>query len=312
MPNYDLGLGLIQGLQQGMNAYLAADERRKDREQSKADRDAARAFQDKQLSAGLAEHGRTDNGDGTYGFDPAWEEQQIRLMKAKEASDPMANLAKSLSPGQKMVDTSFAKDYNDYQMGGGKATVDKNLGLLQGAADTLADKKDLTGNWTQRTPFFNSDAIQSFINPDSLKVRDDIRGAVQASLRQTLGSQFTEREGEAIFNRSFDPKLSPQENIRRIQNVLGELKQNANAKEQAGQYYEGHGTLKGFSPASQGLLKAQAPANDANKGLLNPLAPGQAGAGGMQKVRVSNGRETLMIDPSDLQDAMKDGYKQVP
>lgn len=43
------------------------------------------------------------------------------------------------------------------------------------------------------------------------------------------------------------------------------------------------------------------------------LSAGKAGGGliGAGKVKVSNGKETLMIDPADLADAMKDGYQAV-
>lgn len=46
------------------------------------------------------------------------------------------------------------------------------------------------------------------------------------------------------------------------------------------------------------------------QGLMNPPAPGQGLMGGGGKVKVSNGKETLMIDRGDLADAMKDGYQE--
>ncbi len=276
----DLGLGLIGGLEKGLLAYTAAKDRKADRQADLATRGliltkddsgneqiikSPESERDEKIksTAGLMEHGlKLDPSDPRgVSFDPEWEARQLRLEQAKALANPLNNL----SPAQKGVDTGFAKDYNDYQLQGGRSTVDKNLGLLKGAADKLTDEKGLTGNWTQKIPILNSDAIQSTINPDSIRVRDDIRGAVQASLRQTLGSQFTEREGEAIFNRAYDPKLAPEENVRRINNTLAELKGMAASKDQSGQYYEGHGTLKGFSPTT-------------NRGLLNPVAPAQAGA----------------------------------
>lgn len=55
---------------------------------------------------------------------------------------------------------------------------------------------------------------------------------------------------------------------------------------------------------------------DAGRGLsfqeatgYQPDQSGSKGAGG--KIKVSNGKETLMIDPADAKDAAKDGYKQL-
>lgn len=155
-----------------------------------------------------------------------------------------------LTPGQKAADTSFAKDASEYFYGGGKSTVDKNLGRLGGAIDELQKNPNITGGITTRIPGLASDVAQDTLNPEMAKVRDDIRASIQGTLRQVLGPQFTEKEGEAIFNRAFNPRLSGAENARRAKAELDALKNMAAQKEQSMQQFMQSGTLSGFSPKS--------------------------------------------------------------
>lgn len=127
----------------------------------------------------------------------------------------------------------IAKEFADYQAAGGKATLDKNLGQLEEAAKKLESGEVKTGKISAAVPGLASDMAQDVLNPEIAAVRDQVRGAVQATLRQTLGAQFTAQEGEAIFNRSFNPRLSADENAKRIRTVIQELKQNIANKEKA-------------------------------------------------------------------------------
>lgn len=161
--------------------------------------------------------------------------------------------AKNLTPGEKSADEVFGKDAGEYYYGGGKATVEKNVQRLQDAIDKLKDTPNLTGGITTRIPLLNSDSAQDTINPKLASVRDEIRGAIQASLRATLGPQFTEKEGEAIFNRAFNPRLSADENVKRATTELDAIKRMAAQKDQSMKQFISAGTLKGYRPAGTDL-----------------------------------------------------------
>lgn len=174
---------------------------------------------------------------------------------------------KALTVGQKAADESFAKDAADYYYGGGKASVEKNIALLNSAIDELRTNPDLTGGISTRLPVLGSDTAQDTINPKMAAVRDQIRGAIQGTLKQVLGGQYTEREGQAIFNRAFNPRLSTQENVARATAELEALKRMAQEKDASMESFLAAGTLKGYRPGATNLA------------LGSPQGPAPQGSG---------------------------------
>lgn len=155
---------------------------------------------------------------------------------------------KDLSPGQKAADVSFGKEYQDWNAQGGYANVDKQLGALEGVKEALKNNPNLTGPRIGATPEW----IRSVSNPESIAVQQAANQAVQATLRQTLGAQFTEKEGVRVMNNSYDPRLSPEENIKKIDATIKQLKSMAIEKENASQYFENNsGSLNGYRPVNR-------------------------------------------------------------
>lgn len=149
--------------------------------------------------------------------------------------------------GRKSADSAFGKEYAEYD----PSTVNKNMSLLSNAIERLNDPKIKTGTWKGVL----NDSAQDYLSPEVSSVRDDIRGAIQGTLKQVLGGQFTEREATAMFNRAFNPRLSNEENIRRANAELSALQEMSANKDQAVKWFEKHGTLRGFKKASPGLLE---------------------------------------------------------
>jgi hypothetical protein len=172
--------------------------------------------------------------------------------------DPGTARGEALSPGEKKADEEFGKDASEYYYGGGRATVEKNFQRLGDAIGKMEGNKNLTGGFTTALPWLGDDKAQDFINPDLAAVRDEVRGAVQGSLKQILGGQYTEREGEAIFSRAFNPRLSTEENIRRASTELEALKRMAGNKDAAMAYFKAKGTLQGFEPGKTNLRDREA------------------------------------------------------
>ncbi len=193
----------------------------------------------------------------------------------------------TLTPGQEMADKEFGKEAADYYYGGGKSGVEKNMGKLEGAIQTLNDNPDLTGGWSTRVPIIGSDAAQDSINPQMAAVRDDIRGAIQGTLKQVLGGQYTEKEGEAIFNRAFNPRLSAAENVKRAQAELQALQSMAAAKDKSMGQFLASGTLKGYRPGQTNL---------AGNDRMVPVTP-PGGGGGLIPEVYANERETPKAPP---------------
>lgn len=165
----------------------------------------------------------------------AFEERKLAAMGSKKPAS---------SEFQKVMDREAAKKLADYQVGGGKSIVDTNIERFEGAIKSLEEDGDLSGGITGYTGEWSQDMF----NSDMATVRDDIRTAIQGSLKPILGAQFTEKEAEAIFSRAFNPRLSDKENVRRAKLELNNIKSIAANKEAALDHFRKHNTLAGFKP----------------------------------------------------------------
>lgn len=158
-----------------------------------------------------------------------------------------AEAGRKFTPGQEAADKAFGKDYQDWNAQGGYASVEKQLAQLQGAINQLEANPELSGGMNTALP----DAVRRRLYPEAMKIEQDVKQATQAALRQTLGSQFTEKEGEAIMQRSYDPALPAADNIAKIKAAILELQTKAQEKDRAAKHFEASGgTLSGYKPAT--------------------------------------------------------------
>lgn len=88
--------------------------------------------------------------------------------------------------------------------------------------------------------------LLKFANPDAQIMSDSVRGIAQQSLRSILGSQFTEKEGEAYMNRAWNPALPIEENIRRVNIMLAQLQELATEKEKMFEHFRKYNTVSNY------------------------------------------------------------------
>ena len=105
-----------------------------------------------------------------------------------------------------------------------------NINNLRGALETLKTDENISGLAQGITQFFGGDPALKLIFPNTANTKARIESVVQESLRSIIGSQFTEREGENILARAFDPAVSPQENARRLEVILNKIELGFEAK----------------------------------------------------------------------------------
>jgi hypothetical protein len=147
-----------------------------------------------------------------------------------------------LTTAQSAVDKSFAPEYAKF-VTGGAADAQKALEELRSAhADLKAGKKNLTGPIVGRVPLES----RAMFNQDSVNVEETVANTVQRSLRVILGAQFTQKEGEALIRRAYNPQLSEAKNAERVGRLVTQLERSLIAKQEAAQYYEQNGTLVGY------------------------------------------------------------------
>lgn len=162
--------------------------------------------------------------------------------KATASTNP-ATVPMKPTEGQKAVDRSFGKEYADYIAGGGFADVKRQIATLEGVLGKLeSGKGNLTGPAIGMIP----DGVRAVSNPASMAAQQDVEQSIQRALRQTLGAQFTEKEGETFMKRGYDPRLPEKENAKKLRAMLGQLREMAQAKADASDYYEKNGTLAGY------------------------------------------------------------------
>lgn len=168
---------------------------------------------------------------------------------AKIIGEGAPQLSDNLSPGEKRVDQTFAKSYEDFVLSGGAADYDKNLKQLKGVLKEITNPNgaNYSGPILGRMP----DAITSYTNPKAVDLRQQVEEIVQRNLRIVLGAQFTQKEGENLIARAYNPALDEATNAKRLERLIGSMEKMKTAKLSAMDYFEKNGTMKGFRGTTQ-------------------------------------------------------------
>lgn len=185
----------------------------------------------------------------------------------------MNNPSMNLSKGQEAVDRKFADDYVEFKASGGFADVQKGIEQVGGVLQQLeSGQQNLTGPVVGRV----GDTMRSVFNPEAQAAKDAVEEVVQRNLRLVLGAQFTEKEGERLISRAYNPALSESENAKRLRRLVGQIQTAAQAKQEAAQYFEENGTLKGFKG------KVYSATDFMNMKFDDPKQTGKPQSGGIQ------------------------------
>lgn len=74
------------------------------------------------------------------------------------------------------------------------------------------------------------DALRS-LQPEAADAFDNVRSVVFEGLKETLGGQFAEREGERLVSAAYNPYLPPEMNIKRLKRLLNEMQMIASSRD---------------------------------------------------------------------------------
>ena len=150
--------------------------------------------------------------------------------------------ATNVSPAQKAVDSEFAKTYQEW-VTGASTDVAKNLDQLTGAINRLeSGRENLTGPLLGKV----SPENRAMINSGSVDVQEMVQEVAQRNLRLILGPQFTEREGDRLIARVYNPSLDEKINAKRARVLFNQIQMAAKDKQRASEYFEKKGTLAGY------------------------------------------------------------------
>jgi hypothetical protein len=158
------------------------------------------------------------------------------------------------SAGTAAANTEASKQILEFNQAGGPnaqkaiTQVGKTLDLLQHATGA-GGLINITGIPAAAIQEIGGDTFSKFVNPQGHIAQDAIRETVQTTLRQVLGAQFTQQEGEALMARAFDIAQTPQENIRRAKILLAQVGGIAKNKQSMADWYNTHhNDISGWTP----------------------------------------------------------------
>jgi hypothetical protein len=199
-------------------------------------------------------------------------------MTQEDAAGRVSGDAPKLTPAQEATDKKFANEYQEFVVSGGFSDVGKQISQLEDVLAYLEGSTDEEGNVTQSPAMAASGGVVGALPKwvrsrigmsQGVDAQEMVEEVVQRNLRMILGAQFTEREGERLIARAYNPSLSEEVNARRVRNLMNQITDAANAKMQAAQYYEENGTLAGYKGRTTFSISDFDPESDARKGTID-------------------------------------------
>jgi len=123
-----------------------------------------------------------------------------------------------------------------------RSDIDK---LKEVEAKLEAAVKQGKGNYTG--PIKGNIPGQSIFNPAGQELANSVGSVTQKNLREILGGQFAQKEGEQLLKRAYEPGKDEKYNLERIRQLRTAMEQAADAKDEQLAYLEEHeGNMKGF------------------------------------------------------------------
>ena len=175
------------------------------------------------------------------GFGGSFQDFTTQQKQAGRASTNV-NVGAANSAGQDAVDKKYAEDYLAWRQGGGSDNA-KLVNQLDSALASLESGRNITDRVYGLLP----DQVNSMFRPEATDTRDKVAEVVQRNLRVILCAQFTEKEGKMLMDRAYNPQLDEKVNAGRVRALIGQIQRASKSKEDAAQYFEQHGTLRGWT-----------------------------------------------------------------
>jgi hypothetical protein len=172
-------------------------------------------------------------------------------MGSKKTAELAAKQAFEGTPAQRKADEAFGKGLGELRLAGGLADVEKNKQQLQGVVGQLRaivegkSKANLTGLDVGTASLSRN--VMAATHPEALQALEQVEEVVQRNLRIILGAQFTEKEGTRLISRAYNPFLSEEANLARLERLAKSMSRQLDAKLAAIAHFDAKGTLRGFT-----------------------------------------------------------------
>jgi hypothetical protein len=154
--------------------------------------------------------------------------------------NPYANM----SPMQEAMDTEAGKSFATYNPNIAKTNITKLERAINQIENAIATGENIAGTAKSYLP----EIMQNALNKGGKALQEAVESVIQLNLRQTLGAQFTQKEGELFMKRGYNTQGTDKENLNKIRLLLKEIKASADLEAKRYQYGTTHGTMQGFQP----------------------------------------------------------------
>jgi hypothetical protein len=159
-----------------------------------------------------------------------------------------SGLKKKDTPFQKKKMEEYAKKATDFYTKD-RTEMLSNVPRIDDTIKLLEDNPDLTGTLPKRI----TDAGMSLRDREAVDAKENIDAAIAATLRPTLGAQFTAQEKEEIQNLQFSYSASVEENKKRAKRLREKIIKKVKFEEDLYRYIEKNGTDEGFPYGKYGM-----------------------------------------------------------
>jgi hypothetical protein len=147
---------------------------------------------------------------------------------------PVTNIDLGGETGVDEVNKSVAKEYTAW-LGGGAADATKNVAQIANAVQLLQSGDITTG---VKSGLIARSGLGAFLDPEGTGLREQVEEVVQRNLRVVLGAQFTEKEGERLINRAYNPSLGTQQNLKKLNALFTQMQTALDQKNAMMQYFQ--------------------------------------------------------------------------
>mgnify|MGYP003111347193 CR=1 FL=1 len=147
-----------------------------------------------------------------------------------------------LTPTEKVIDENFGKIAAEYVLNGAPQIQANLLNLSEKIRILEAGEINVSG----KEIGLMSDSLKGIFQPEAASFIGDVRDIVFQSLREKLGAQFTENEGNRLVAAAFNSYLSEEMNIARLQRLYATIEEAARSKQDAINYFDENRTLQGY------------------------------------------------------------------
>ena len=174
--------------------------------------------------------------------------EQHRAGMAKNDVDPYSRMNPASTDYDKMMMKTLV-DFNPVVAQSNKKKIQESINKLETA---VRSGKPITGTAVSFLPDF----LRNIVDEEGVELQQDVESVIQMNLRETLGAQFAQREGELFLARGFNPNLNDPANIRRLQKLLTDIQGGIDEQTAKYEHYYtpqgryGINTFHGYRPPS--------------------------------------------------------------